>query len=546
MTTNTRRLFLCLFILAPLTFTEGKKYDYIILGCGTGGSVAFELANTGKEVLCIDRGNDRNFFDENGQRVQESGNLLSLNSPLNVPFRVGVSPVKEYFTSSQSRRAATAGFVVGGGSSISGAADIWPHESHYDYFYITRGGLPANWSFSAIKKCHKAVENFTSPYDGVIPSPDRGSGGHIHVIKPDPDHDDVTTLTLEAFNSQFNVTYTDDLSLDSFNHSGILQRNLIPQTLANIAFPNRSNYYVERSRGLLNSLPNLQVRYNSTITKLLMDGGKAIGVAYLGEESCGEVFLSKDGKIILASGALISPQILLLSGVGDCSYLEAFGVECNINNSAVGKNFVDNVGYYTGAVILSPNTSRPDGPVVFMNLRSPYETRPIADMLVSWTTEAGFFLMVNVVAQPTTGLQTSFIGLKSTNPLDTPFVSWDFQPRPGDTDAQKILWAQSNALKALNLTGLYGPTFQISTTLPLPTLNVNTIGNAALPYFHYGGSLALGKAVDASGKVVGSENIYVIDGSILPTAGYANPSREIYANAMNILNNLEPSLNLCL
>jgi len=287
------------------------------------------------------------------------------------------------------------------------------------------------------------------------------------------------------------------------------------------------------------------VKYNSTILRILMDGGKALGVRYLEGESCGEASLTEHGKIILALGAIVSPQILLLSGVGDCDYLETFGIACQVNNTDVGKNFVDHVAYYTGAVILNPNTSRPDGPIVFLNLKSPYETRPIADVLTSWTLEVGFFLMVNLIAQPTTGLSTSFVGLKSNNPLDTPLVSWDFQPRPGDLDAQKILWVQTNALEALNATGLYGPTFQTTGTLPLPTLDVNTIGNAGQPYFHYGGTLALGKAVDSSGRVKGSDNIYVIDGSAMPSSGYANPSREIYANARNIVNGLEPSLNLC-
>ena len=79
----------------------------------------------------------------------------------------------------------------------------------------------------------------------------------------------------------------------------------------------------------------------ATVSCVQLDGQKATGVNFIHN---GQQYTVDAGKeVLVAAGAIQSPQILELSGIGNPEVLRAAGVECKIENKAVGENFQDHV-----------------------------------------------------------------------------------------------------------------------------------------------------------------------------------------------------------
>ncbi|CEJ60689.1 hypothetical protein PMG11_09253 [Penicillium brasilianum] len=85
--------------------------------------------------------------------------------------------------------------------------------------------------------------------------------------------------------------------------------------------------------------PNLKVLCSTLVNKVVLDGNKATGVSISHDGKDFEVAAKRE--VIVCGGALKSPQILELSGIGDPEVLKAAGVECKVANPAVGANFQD-------------------------------------------------------------------------------------------------------------------------------------------------------------------------------------------------------------
>lgn len=97
--------------------------------------------------------------------------------------------------------------------------------------------------------------------------------------------------------------------------------------------------------------PNFHVLCEALVTSIELDGDKATGVNFRHGGSNHTVKV--DREVVVSCGALQSPQILELSGIGDPDVLKAAGVECKIENKGVGANFQDHSLTVGGA---SPKT----------------------------------------------------------------------------------------------------------------------------------------------------------------------------------------------
>ncbi|KAF2184657.1 GMC oxidoreductase [Zopfia rhizophila CBS 207.26] len=87
--------------------------------------------------------------------------------------------------------------------------------------------------------------------------------------------------------------------------------------------------------------PNLRVLTEAQATKVLLQGGRAVGIKFL---HYGKLYYVKAAKeIVLSTGVIHTPQLLELSGIGDPEVLGRAGVECVIENKSVGANFQDHV-----------------------------------------------------------------------------------------------------------------------------------------------------------------------------------------------------------
>ena len=91
--------------------------------------------------------------------------------------------------------------------------------------------------------------------------------------------------------------------------------------------------------------PNLTIVSNASTRRVLLEGSRAVGVEYL---HGGTVERARaDGEVLLAAGAIGSPQLLMCSGIGPIDELESVGVRVQVPHAEVGRNLHDHVDYCT-------------------------------------------------------------------------------------------------------------------------------------------------------------------------------------------------------
>jgi choline dehydrogenase len=85
--------------------------------------------------------------------------------------------------------------------------------------------------------------------------------------------------------------------------------------------------------------PNLTVRTNAQATRVVLEGARAVGVSYLdnGEERT----VRADAEVLLSGGAINSPQLLMLSGIGPAQHLREHGIDVAVSLPGVGENLHD-------------------------------------------------------------------------------------------------------------------------------------------------------------------------------------------------------------
>ena len=101
------------------------------------------------------------------------------------------------------------------------------------------------------------------------------------------------------------------------------------------------------------SRPNLQVITGAQVTRIVMEGKRAVGVEYI---LGGEVKQIKAAReVLLSAGALQSPQILMLSGIGPAAHLKHHGIAVVYDLPGVGKNLQDHID-----IVHSYEAARPE------------------------------------------------------------------------------------------------------------------------------------------------------------------------------------------
>ena len=185
---------------------------------------------------------------------------------------------------------------------------------------------------------------------------------------------------------------------------------------------------------------NFTIRGNVICRRILFEGKKAVGVE---AESGGEVFIVEGGEIILSSGAVASPQILMLSGVGPKSQLESFGIPVVHDSPGVGKNLRD---HPSAAAIYRAQGEKPDvqAPVIQVGLRyqvpdSPLENdMQLSPMLMTSehrpaqvTIDEGLNY-VGMSASLQLALGQGELTLQSTDPSVQPFINYNYYQEEED------------------------------------------------------------------------------------------------------------------
>ena len=214
------------------------------------------------------------------------------------------------------------GRVIGGSSSINAMAYVRGHRSDYDRW--SADGAPG-WSYAEVLPYFRRMESWQGGADAY-----RGADGPLSVaapLFPDP--------LLEAF-----LEAGRSLGLpETADFNGAVQEGF-SRGQSTIRKGRRCSAAVAYLRPVL-SRPNLRVFTGALTTEIVFEGKAAVAVRV--SDSRGMHELSAQSEVILSAGAINSPHLLMLSGIGDPEQLRSNGIACRVGLSGVGANLQDHV-----------------------------------------------------------------------------------------------------------------------------------------------------------------------------------------------------------
>jgi choline dehydrogenase len=289
-------------------------FDYLIVGAGSAGCVLANRlgADSAVRILLLEAGPaDQNW---------------TIDMPSAVGLVVGGTRYNWSYNSEpesflDGRRIGTPrGRTLGGSSSINGMVYIRGHARDYDG-WAAQGC--DGWGYQDVLPYFKRAQAHADGADDY-----RGATGHLHVTPGD-----TTTPLCAAFlaaGAQAGYGLSDDLN-------GYRQEAFGP-----VDRTTRAGRRWSTSRGYLREAlerGNVQVRTDALALRILFDGKRAVGIEY---EHNGEVHLARARReVLLTAGAINSPQLLLLSGIGPAAELRDLGIEVRHDLPGVGRRLND-------------------------------------------------------------------------------------------------------------------------------------------------------------------------------------------------------------
>jgi choline dehydrogenase len=292
------------------------RFDFIIVGGGSAGCV---LANR----LSADPRHRVLLLEAGGQ-----DDWIWLHIPVGYLFAIG-NPRADWMFETEPepgldgrRIGYPRGKVIGGSSAINGM--IYMRGQSADYDGWRQLGL-AGWGWDDVLPLFKAQEDHIAP-----PSEHHTSGGEWRV-----EHPRMRWAILDAFAraaAQAGIPPVDDFNGGDNFGSSYFQLN------------QRNGRRWSAARGFLKPAlgrPNLKLVTGAHVEKVLLEEGRAIGVAWRQGEARFEALA--DGEVVLAAGAVATPQVLELSGLGDGERLAGLGLQVARHLPGVGENLQDHL-----------------------------------------------------------------------------------------------------------------------------------------------------------------------------------------------------------
>ena len=502
-----------------------SEFDYVIAGGGSGGCVmAGRLSeDPGKHVCLLEAGGAG---DSWVVRTPAAVVLMVPSSLNNWAFETVPQPGLGGRRGYQPR-----GRALGGSSAINAMVYIRGHRSDYDRWAAM--GNPG-WSYDEVLPFFKRAEDNESLADAY-----HGRGGPLPVSN---------LRTGNPFQERF-LRAAEQAGLrrnPDFNGAEQEGVGVYQVTQKNGERWSAARAYVEPHL----SRPNLAVIPKARATRILMEGRRAVGVEAL-VDGQKRIFKAR-AEVIVCAGALQSPQLLMLSGIGDGEALGRLGVPVAQHLPGVGRNLRDHVDYVFawksrdldlfgssvgGGMRLAREIARyrrerrgmittnfaeaggfvktrPEEPVPDMQLH--FVIAAVDDHARKFRLGHGYSLHVCLLRPKSAGQ----VALASTDPLAAPAIDPNFYGDPADLEAMVRAFKIGRRI-------LEVPPLREAGTQDLYTANVRsddeiraTLRARSDTIYHPVGTCRMGAdalaVVDAQLRVRGVGSLRVVDASVMP------------------------------
>ncbi len=292
--------------------------DFIIVGAGSAGCVlANRLSESGKSrVLLIEAGGtDRRLFVQ----LPLGYGKLFYNPKVNWLYKAepdpGLAGQRDHWPR---------GKLLGGSSSINAMVYIRGHRQDYEQW--AAAGNPG-WGWAEVLAAYRAMEDNEAGADAF-----RGAGGPLFLSANRKGLHPLVADYIAAC-AAAGLGYNADFNGEIQEGAGTYQ-----MTIKAARRNSAARAFLRPAMGRA----NLRVLTEALVTRVLIEGGRAVGVEL---RRGGELFqLRARAEVILAGGAVNSPQLLQLSGIGPGGLLQGLGLPVRIDNPHVGAHLSDHQG----------------------------------------------------------------------------------------------------------------------------------------------------------------------------------------------------------
>lgn len=410
------------------------------------------------------------------------------------------------------------GKVFGGSSSMN--AMMWVRGFAADYDEWAQHAGP-EWSWSKVVGYYDRIER-----------------GPLHVSDQRSPRSATAAWLAAAGECGFTVDPTDDATPDGFRQTRVTQRRGARWSAADA-------YLKPAMRN-----PNLKVFAESVVTRVLFDGRRAVGVEF---DSGGKrEVIEARREVVLCGGAVNTPQLLMLSGIGDRDRLSEFGIDTVAHSPGVGQNLLDhlvvpvgfeverdslqtaekpleliayllrrrgmltsNVGEAYGFVRSEPGLDLPDLELIFA-------PAPFFDEGIGEPHQSHAIVMGPILVKPKS---TGTVTLASADPLIKPLVDPGYLTDPDGADRRALmagLRMTAQIAEAPSMRGLLGGILRPSgaTDLSDETLE-RALHTCSHTLYHPVGTCRMGtdadSVVDPQLRVRGVDGLRIADASVMPT-----------------------------